>query len=151
MGSRMPDLPLSPRMDKTLHPCWQKNNGNTKNNNPASFVKKHGCFQKHAKTKMTALARSIDLKRGWTKFNLKINSNRWTGQKIRFYHSPLMDSLQIVSLFLGGAPSPAGARAAMPPGPAPAGVPGVSPRERGWAWVSSSDPKWGWVSRIPRV
>ena len=53
-------------------------------------------FGKSAKTKMTALAKSIDVNGGWTDFNGKIFSNPRIGQTIRFYHSPLMDNLQYV-------------------------------------------------------
>ena len=41
MGSRMPDLPLIPWMDRTLHPFWQKNiDWSKKPNIPASFERK---------------------------------------------------------------------------------------------------------------
>ena len=48
-------------------------------NIPASFGTKKYAFQKPTNTKMTALARSIDLQAGWTELNWKIDSNRRIG------------------------------------------------------------------------
>ena len=57
----MPDLPLIPRMDKTLHPCLQKDIEKQKDIFQ-QVLRNKWCFQKSTKTKMTAMPRSIDLK-----------------------------------------------------------------------------------------
>ena len=49
-------------------------------------------FQNDTRTKMTALAISIDLKRDGINFHGKINSNRRIVWKIMFYHSLLLNS-----------------------------------------------------------
>ena len=46
MGSGMPDLPLIPRMDMTLHPFSQKNLKHQKKNIPEHFEKTNG-LSKH--------------------------------------------------------------------------------------------------------
>ena len=62
MGSRMPGLPFIHRMDMTLHPFWQNIFEKYKFQHPSKFWEKLICFQTNTKTKMAALARSIDSK-----------------------------------------------------------------------------------------
>ena len=64
MGSRMPDLQLIPRMDEILHPFLQTTTRKKTNKTTSQHFsrKQMDVSQKNTKTKMTALARSIDLK-----------------------------------------------------------------------------------------
>ena len=89
MGSRMPDLLLIRRMDGNLHQCWQKNIETSRNQTSQQVWKTNWLSQKHTKTKMTAMPKSIDLKPPLTHFHFKIWWIPGIGKQIGFYHSVL--------------------------------------------------------------
>ena len=72
------DARFIPRMDFT-HICSKKLWEIQKTNIPSSFEKENGCFPKNTKTKMTAMARSIDSNTRFPICYWKINKNRRIG------------------------------------------------------------------------
>ena len=79
MGSRMPDSPVIPRMDKTLHPFLQKIIEKKKKNIPAFFEKTNGCFPQKNKDQNDRNAKIYRFKTSNDKLSLKtrvISRNR---------------------------------------------------------------------------
>ena len=86
----MPDLQLILRMDRTVHPCLQKNIENKKKH----FLRNEiDVSPKNKKTKMTAMSRSIDSNTRFTICYWKINENRGIGKKYGFHHASSFPTL----------------------------------------------------------
>ena len=98
MGSRIPALPLIPRMDRTYTHFNIKSWTNQANQHPSKFWEtKMDVFNKNTQTKMTALARSIDSNGRLTISYWKINKNRGIGKKSVFHHASLFLSLLLMN------------------------------------------------------